>query len=248
MAIKWAQKNQVLAAELACSMAAQALKLPVPPGALVLAEKDQLPGLPLRVRGAGSDKLLCFGSELQWPDDMHVRPKDAEDAEEWVWDQVCGTNQGPAGGVWDELVVNSDRHFENLVFDGHKWWLIDHEETLPSVAKVMKNFANQVARQGVIDDRAAENSLAQQVLLRRPNDHKMEALPNNWSGQRTSLKWLADQARNWKTGVPQLDTVFEMTEVYIRGIDLRLPALALHLNKRLSKPEKPALWTSSKSN
>lgn len=247
MIIKWVPKKEVLAAELACSIAAQALKLPVPPGVLVLAQKDELPGLPPRVHGAGTDRLLCFGSELQWPDDTSARPKQADAAEEWVWQKVCDTSQGPAGGVWDELVVNSDRHCENLVFDGHSWWLIDHEQTLPSVAKVMKRFAEQVARQSVIEDRSKENTLAQQVILRRPGDHKMETLPLSWNGQRQRLGWLADQARHWSTGISEIDLVLMMTEIYLRGIDLRLPALALHLTKRLSKPESTSLWNSSNS-
>jgi hypothetical protein len=89
--IKWIKKKEALATELACSLAAQALKLPVPRGALVIADYEQLPGLPASVKGAATDKVLCFGSEYQWPDDTVARPKGLEAEEEWVWRQLCQT-------------------------------------------------------------------------------------------------------------------------------------------------------------
>ena len=243
--VKWASRNEVLAAELACALAARALRLQVPSGVLVLAEKSDLPGLPHRVRGAGTDRVLCFGSELQWPDDSLARPVQAAAAEEWIWQRLCDTPQGPSGGVWDELVANDDRHCDNVIFDGHRWWLIDHEFTLPSVAKVMKRFAETAMRQTVIDDRSKDNTLAGEMIKRRPHDHKMDDLPASWQGQRLRLRWLADQAQQWATGQAPVDTVLMMTHVYLRSIDLRLPALALHLQRRLARPESASLWNSS---
>lgn len=247
MVVKWNPRKEVLAAELACALAGQALRLRVPAGALVLAERRQLPELPNRVRGEPTDMVMCFGSELQWPDDMSARPKEAEAAEEWVWQRVCDTPEGPAGGAWDELVANDDRHCENVLFDGHRWWLIDHEYALPSVAKVMQRFADAIMRQSVIEEQAKENTLAAEVLRRRPNDHKMDLLPDNWNRLRQRLRWLADQSQHWAnfTGLAPLDTVLMMTHVYLRGIDLRLPALALHLGNRLARPQTTSLWSSS---
>ncbi|GEM_PF-1335303 len=242
--VKWTDKKEVIAAELACSLAARAFKLQVPAGVIVLAEKGDLPGLPLRVKGANTDLVICFGSELQWPDDTFARPSKSDAAEEWIWQRICDTAQGPAGGVWDELVANEDRHCQNVVFDGHRWWLIDHEHTLPAVAKVMRRFAEQVARQAVIEHAASKNALAAEVARRRPNDHQMENLPEVWTRARGRLQWLADQAQHWHTGWGHVDTILMMTHVYLRSIDLRLPALALHLERRLMKPEKASLWSS----
>lgn len=244
MVIKWVPKNEVLAAELACALAARALKLQVPPGALVLAEKVDLPDLPRRVTGATTDWVICYGSELQWPDDTVARPSQAPAVEEWTWQRLCDTPQGPAGGVWDELVANDDRHCENVVFDGSRWWLIDHEYSLPGVAKIMKRFAEQVARQSVVDEHAKVNILAQEVLRRRPNDHKMDTLPGSWQQFRQRLQWLADQAQHWQTGLAPVDTILMMTHIYLRSIDLRLPALALHLQQRLARPDPASLWNS----
>jgi hypothetical protein len=245
MIVKWVPKNETLAAELACSLAARALKLQIPPGFLILAEKADLPGLPNRVVGEANHLVICYGSELQWPDDTLMRPNDSDAAQDYVWRKICETTQGPIGGVWDELVVNDDRHHENVVWDGQRWWLIDHEYSLPSVAKAMKKFTDQILRQGVIDDVAKQNTLVIETMRRRPVDHKMEALPLSWQGYRQRLNWLADQARQWRTGLSPVDTVLMMTEFYLRGIDLRLPALALHLHQRMSKPTTSSLWNST---
>ena len=85
LCIKWIRQKEALATELACSLAAQALKLQVPRGALVIADREQLPGLPASVKGARTDKVLCFGSEYQWPDDTLARPTGLAAEEEWVW-------------------------------------------------------------------------------------------------------------------------------------------------------------------
>ena len=247
LVFKWSAKPAVLAAELACALAARALRLQVPVGVLVLAQKDQLPGLPARVRGKETDVVICFGSELQWPDDTLARPTGEEAAAEWTWQKLCDTPQGPAGGVWDELVANDDRHSNNAVFDGNRWWLIDHEFAIAPLAKVMTRFAEQVTRQSVIEHRAPVNILADQVLQRRRNDHKMEQLPAAWSTLRNRLQWIITQAQQWRTPHEQLNTVLMMTEIYLRSIDLRLPALALHLQRRMRIPESTALWTSSNS-
>lgn len=246
MVVKFLSKPEALATELACTLAARALKLQVPNGTLVLAERGQLPGLPNRVQGAPTDLVLCFGSELQWPDDTTARPKQADAAEEWIWNKLCATHQGPAGGVWDELLANTDRHCENVVFDGNRWWLIDHEDALSSVAKVMKQFTDSGARQRVIEQRGKINTLAMEVLRRRPSDHRMEALPYNWQTLRSRLRWLADQSRKWdgSTGIGQVDNILFMTHIYLTGIDLRLPALASHLSQRMSRPQAESLWSS----
>lgn len=243
MIIKWIEKKELLAAELACSLAARAFKLDIPIGVLVLAEKDQLNGLPRRVTGHENDFLLCFGSEFQWPDDTIARPSDSDSAKEWVWNRICQTSQGSNGGVWDELIANEDRHSENVIFDGIRWWLIDHERAMTPLNKFMLKFAELAIRQTVIDHKAKTNPLMMEMVHRRPNDHKMEKLPNNLMQHRIRLRWIADQTKNWTTGISQVDTVLMMTEIYLRSIDIRLPALALHVRERISGPYRPPLWS-----
>ena len=108
----------------------------------------------------------------------------------------------------------------------------------------MKKFAEQSSRQAVAEYSSRSNQLAYEVLTRRA-DHKMESLPNSWHNLRQRLNWIAEQARKWKTGLPEVDTVFMMTHVYLSSIELRLPALSLHLSRRIQKPEKSLLWNSS---
>lgn len=245
MIVKWVEKKERLAAELACSLAARAFRIQVPAGVLVLAQKDQLQGLPRRVTGRDQDMVLCFGSEFQWPDDTLARPADTESAREWVWNRLCQSNQGAMGGVWDELVANEDRHTDNVVFDGVRWWLIDHEKTITPLNKLMMKFAESTIRQTVVEHRAPSNPIVAEMVNRRPADHKMEALPQSMLGLRASLQWLADQAQSWHTGIAEVDTVLMMTHIYLRSIDIRLPALALHLHERLAKPAPVALWSHS---
>lgn len=244
LCIKWVRQKEVLATELACALAAQALRLQVPRGVLVIADRDQLPGLPARVVGGPTDKVLCFGSELQWPDDMAARPVGREAVEEWVWQRLCESAQGPAGAVWDELIANEDRHFENVVFDGHRWWLIDHEFTLSPVAKAMKNFTEPGVRQALVNFQPSGNTLAYEVVSRR-RDHNMQAVPSSLAASRQRLLWMASQAQHWKTGLAEVDTVLMMTWYYLTSIELRLPALSLHLASRIHNPTKPLKWTST---
>ncbi len=242
MIIKWVEKKEMLATEMACALAARALRLPVPVGVLVLGEKDQLHGLPIRVTTSEASSVICFGSEFHWPDDTIAIPEDTEAAQEWVWSRLCQSSQGSSGGVWDELIANEDRHHQNVVFDGIRWWFIDHEKTLTPLAKFMMQFAEATVRQTIVELQASSNPIASEMVFRRPTDHGMEALPKSLVNFRSRLRWLIDQATKWKTGVQDLDTIFMMTEFYLRSIDLRLPALSLHLSTRLSKPPIQSLW------
>ena len=244
LCIKWVKRKEVLATELACSLAAQALKLQVPRGVLVIADRDQLPGLPIRAGEGMGNRVLCFGSELQWPDDTLARPVGIKAVEDWVWRRLCETPQGPTGAVWDELIANEDRHFENVVFDGHRWWLIDHEFTLQPVAKAIRRFTESTVRAGVIDYCPPENTLAQEVLTRR-RDHNMPSVPQTMNASKQRLLWMVGQAQRWRTGIAEVDTVLMMAWYYLSSIELRLPALPLHLDRRLHQPSEKLEWPPS---
>lgn len=244
MIVKWLPDQIKLMTELACAMAAQALKLPVPSGGLVLCPSDQLPELP---QGAGSGLLICFGSYLQFEDRGSAALMKNEDGAvaEFVWRQVCQSRTAGPGAAWDELVANGDRHCENLIFDGTKWWLFDHERALEPLSQVMRRFADQVVRQQVISHRAVRNNLAQELVARRPRDHRLDAEPNALVARRQRLRWMADAVGKWQTEDKALNEMFAICQVVLLSIDLRLPDLAQSLQQRLSIPSGDSLWTNS---
>lgn len=67
--IKWIEKKEVVATELACSLAGQAFKLQIPVGCIVLAEPSDLPTLPdtgdcIRSEDSYSDLVGTFEHQL----------------------------------------------------------------------------------------------------------------------------------------------------------------------------------------
>ena len=247
VALKWMSGGaHKLPVELACSLAAAELGLPVPRGVVVLAKGDQLPGLPGYAKPiAGTDDYLCYGSMHQWPDDSGVRQLDDASATESTWRHLCDSPGAAPGAAWDELAANADRHAGNLVFDGNKYWFIDHELALQPIAKAMRHFAEQAARHQLIDHRARANIVADQLTRRRPNDHGLLAQPQRFARIETRMKLLADRVQQWSTSNAAVDPNWPMTEIVLRGIALRLPALGLMLNQRLQTPDASSLWNSS---
>ncbi|MBB1161488.1 hypothetical protein [Aquariibacter albus] len=247
--VKWMNNQPKVAIELACALAAAELKLDVPRGVVVLAERDQLPGLPVRAKPLpNTQDFLCFGSVHQWPDDSAVRMLDDAAAEEHTWRRLCEMPAAAPGAAWDELVANADRHTGNLIFDGHRYWFIDHELALQPLAQVIRRWAVQANRQRVLEHRARGNELAAQLARRRPSDHGLQGQPAKFqkAGQRLGL--LADRMRQWHTGYPPVDDIWPMAEVVLRGIAARLEPLALMVNERLGVREGASLWNSSPPN
>lgn len=242
MIIKWMRNPVALATELACSLAGQALKLQVPAGRLVIADGSQLQGIPAEFE---SRRVICFGSQMQFPDDLPVFARSDEAAKEFVWSKLCDAPQGASGAGWDELVANEDRHHENVLFDGVRWWLFDHERALEPIAEVMRRYADLTVRQALIDYRVGRNQLASQMIQRRPRDHGLGDVPATLMAARKRMQWLVNAAQKWKTGDSEVDGTLNIAEVVLRSIDLRLPALALHLQARLQQPQGKSLWDST---
>ncbi len=234
--------------ELACALAAAEMQLPVPRGIVVLADRDQLPGLPASARPVpNGTEYLCFGSSHQWPDDSVTRLMDDEAAEEYVWQQMCKLPVAATGAAWDELAANPDRHVRNLIFDGKDYWFIDHEAALEPISKVMKQWAVKSVREGLLDFRARKNIVASQLQQRRPRDHGIEAQSASLARAQRKVEVVAYSVREWHTGRPHLDALWPLVEVALRGIALRLPALPLMVHDRLQLPNKTLLWNSSSS-
>lgn len=246
VALKWMSSTIKVALELACSLAANEMKLPVPRGVVVLAPRDQLPGLPAAAKPLpGTDDMLCFGSAFHFPDDTAARLLNDDAAvEEYTWRRLCDSRHAASSAAWDELAANADRHTGNLVFDGDRYWLIDHELALEPINRLMRRFAQTVARQQLLEHRARENAIAQQLAHRRASDHGMLSQANRLARAEKQLKLLADSVRDWRTGQTAVDAVWPMTEVALRSIALRLPALAHLLSLRLGRPDAESLWST----
>jgi hypothetical protein len=234
--------------ELACSMAGQLLPIPIPKGVVVLAERDQLPGLSGAAKPMpGSSLFLCFGSVHQWPDDTIARMlNDDAAADEFTWRQLCESGSAAPGAAWDELAANADRHTGNLVFDGAKYWFIDHELALQPIARMMRSFTAPSSRDRLLAYRSPANIVAGELVRRQPRNHELMSQPGRFTREEKHLKLLADKVRTWRTDYRFIDeSVWPMTEVVLRGIALRLPALALMLGERLRLPNPDSLWNSS---
>lgn len=245
--LKAVPSREKLIIELACSLASGVLKLPVPRGMLALADPEDLPNPPAdALTLPGVPQLPCFASVLRWPDDTAERALDDDSSiTEYLWHRFCSTTTGAPSAAWDELVANADRHTGNFVFDGTRYWLIDHELSLRPIAEAMRQMTESETRQRVLSHKAERNQVAYQMLQRRPNDHGMLLQPRHFEGKAKALELFAAKMSQWRTGIPALDDLLSDTETVLRGIILRLPALSLQLNERLSKPGGPLLWTTS---
>lgn len=242
--LKWMPSRVKIAVELGCSLAACALGLQVPRGMLVLAHPGDLMGLPSDASTLpGRADLLCFGSVLRWTDTARARDGDPQ-VDEYLWQRFCETATAAPGAAWDELIANADRHAGNFIFDGQRYWLIDHELALRPLADAIKRITDASVRSNIRDHRANGNQAATQLLNRRPSDHGMLAQPRSFESKTKTLELLAGRMARWRTGISGIDDVISDSETIVRGIILRLPALALQLGDRIKNPSSALLWTT----
>ncbi len=243
MVVKYLKGGQIpLCIELACALSAQVLKLPIPQPALVIAERDQLFGLPAHVTGSS---FLLIGSHYKKPDVLMAQMvNDNPAAEEFIWSRVCDSETGPKGAAWDELVVNADRHSENLLFDGSQWWLFDHDLALPKTPDYLRKGATREQRSMALTFQAQCNQLATQMVQRQPSSHGLAELARDLTKFRRELHALSGYAAKWRSDDLTLDGIFGVTAILIDKIALRLPALAEYISRRLANPDPPSLWTS----
>lgn len=243
MVIKLLKEGQIpLCIELACALAAQALKLPVPAPALVVAERADLGSLPDSIAGK---RFLLIGSHYKKTDALYTQMvSDHAAAEEFIWDRLCASDTGAKGAAWDELINNEDRHSENLLFDGQKWWLFDHDLALPKTKDYIKKEATHVTRQHALTFQAGCNDLAKQMLARRPSTHTLDSQAKELSKHKVDLWALSNYAKDWTSPDKTIKDIFQVTAILLDKIYRRLPALAQHLYTRMERPESSSLWTS----
>ncbi|MCM2544876.1 hypothetical protein ACVCIC_25260 [Burkholderia glumae] len=242
--VKYLPNAAQLDIELACGLASQVLKLPVPAPGLVIAEAADLPECPSSLQG---QKIVLFGSLFQTTDPIMARhSNEGESGEEHIWSSVCFDDTGRLGATWDELVANPDRHAQNLIFDGVKWWLFDHNLALSPVSKIYEALADPGSHRSVIEHTARVNRLLDQLIKRRPEDHGIEDEAAKFAKQVQRLKILAFEMGRWSVpGGPKISEIVRMAATIVGLIALRLEPLQLYVAQRLKKPSAEALWTES---
>jgi hypothetical protein len=240
MIVKWLDGHLALCVELACALAAQCLDLPVPAPGIIIAPREFLPGLPVSVLG---NEIMLVGSEYKTPDAFFARAATGNRAaEEFVWRKLCASVAGPAGAAWDELVANEDRHYQNALFDGSRWWLFDHDRALMSAGPFSKNPIDGNLRLELKNFRAKCNNLADQMVMRHRTSHEISAQPIEFERHRAALSLLVDAARKWTHADPRIQGIFDSTAILLEAVELRLPALALHIQARIAQPSAEDLW------
>lgn len=240
MIVKRVPSQIQICIELACALAAQALLLPIPAPGLVIAERQDLPGLP---ETEGGNEVLLVGSMYKNPDALFAKVVEGDPAaDELVWNRLCSSPAGAQGAAWDELVVNADRHSQNALFDGAQWWLFDHDLALPKASDFIR--LEQQERTAVLDFTARCNLLAEQMLSRRPSDHGMHLQPDEFARRRRSLTVMVDLSTGWTHENNTIASLLQITAHLLSMINLRLPSLGLHLQRRLNQPNANDLWTS----
>jgi len=240
--VKYLPKATQLDIELACGLASQVLKLPVPMPGLVIADSEDLPGRPASIK---DPQVVLFGSLYQPPDPFLERQSNGGAVgEEHIWSRVCFDDTGKSGAAWDELVANPDRHAQNLIFDGMKWWLFDHNLALAPVSKIYATIAEPSAQRSIVAHTAKINQLLDQLLRRRPDDHGIEAEAARLSKHVQRLKILALEMNRWQVpGGPKIANIVKMAALIVDLIALRLEPLQLYVAQRLQKPSAEGLWT-----
>lgn len=242
MILKFLWEGKIaLCIELACALAAQALQQSVPMPALVICDSSDLPGIPNHISG----NQLLIGSHHKQVDALYTQIiQDNDAADEFIWDRVCSADVGAKGASWDELVANSDRHCENLLFDGKKWWLFDHDQALPRAREFISSKTTQEEKREALLFRAKCNQLAEQMLKRRPNNHDLTKQASEFNRYKIQLWELKSFAKNWESQIPEIQEIYEITYRLIDKIYTRLPSLELYLDQRISAPDANSLWTS----
>ncbi|BAN25205.1 putative uncharacterized protein [Caballeronia insecticola] len=187
---------------------------------------------------------MLFGSVFQPPDPFFAqRIEDNPLAVDYIWQKVCDDEVAPKGAAWDELVANPDRHAQNLLFDGGKWWLFDHNLALQPLAKLYTKVEQQSAQQAIVEHVARVNQLLAELCRRNRNSRETLTEAEQMTRHSKRLALLAHAMRRWEVDVKIAPTI-TMAALIVDLIALRLQPLALYLAKRLEIPSQDSLWSS----
>jgi len=239
MIVKALRSPVTLAVEVACGLAAKELRLNVPHSGLVIAHRDQIPGIDDEHIG---ERVLLAGSHYQRPDALFAEAvADSPAAEELIWSKVCESPVARQGAAWDELIANPDRHCENVLFDGSTWWLFDHDQALPPAATYASSENDAEARNHAIAYSAKENLLAAELMRRYRGQYEViQTHTKKMTDAGKRLQALARFSRDWTHPDAEIRAVLELVGIVLGLIHLRLPALAEKLHLRLGPGTPPA--------
>lgn len=230
-----------LPVEMACTLVAGALGNDVPMPCLVQARAQDLPGLPQQPAGQGD--LLMFGCTYIQQDRFFEQLSTLADStlDGAVWNHFCGDAPKAAkAAALDELITNWDRHPRNLRFDGTRWWLIDHDNSL-------RETEGKVLSEMEAGFKAHTNWVAGQLLERRRADHGMpDAARLAAARQQQILALSAKITTQWRNNDPRVSNIWQHTADLVNLISRRLPMLQALLGERIGAQTAPSLqWPST---
>ena len=230
-----------LPVELACSTVAAALGNDVPAPCLVRARSADLPDLPQHL--LETDELLLFGCSYLTQDSFFEQLATSQDStlDGAVWNSFCSDAPMAAkAAALDELIANWDRHSRNMRFDGKKWWLFDHDNSL------LQTRGQDI---GAMDAtfKGHKNLVAGELLQRRPNDHKMPDAARLAAEKRQLVQTVGTRATfAWAHDDPKVMTLWRKTAALIDLLIRRLPMLQEMLGARIGSTTPTSLqWTPS---
>lgn len=230
-----------LPVELACALVAGALGNDVPMPCLVLARSQDLPGLPQQAADEG--ELLLFGSTYIKQDRFFEQLSTLADStlDSAVWNHFCSDAPKAAkAAALDELISNWDRHPRNLRFDGKRWWLIDHDNSL-------RETEGKVLSEMEAGFKAHNNWVAGQLLERRRADHGMpDAARLAATRQRQILELSAKISTQWRNQDARVHNIWQHTADLVNLLSRRLPMLQTLLGERIGTENPTSLqWSQT---
>lgn len=229
-----------LPVEMACTLVGAVLGSDVPKPCLVKVDPADLPGLATADSTGG--ELLLFGCTFIEQDSFFEQLATLEDStlNGAVWNSFCSDAPKAAkAAALDELITNYDRHPRNLRFDGTRWWLIDHDNSLLQThGKDVRSMSPEF--------KAHKNQVAAQLLDRRRHDHDMpDAARLHASKQRQVLELAARVGTTWRNADPRVAAIWKHTADLIELMSRRLPMLQAMLGARIGATVPTDLtWTT----
>jgi hypothetical protein len=89
------------------------------------------------------------------------------------------------------------------------------------------------------------NLLAEKTVERHQQNHGIDAQPAAFEKHKAKLALLTASVKKWEHSEPRINEIYVTTGILLSAIELRLPALAQHIQARIKKPgAEELLWES----
>lgn len=141
-------------------------------------------------------------------------------------------------------MANPDRHAQNLLFDGVKWWLFDHNLALQPLSDLYTSIGEASAQRKVVDHIARVNQILSQLKIRHSGNEDILKEADRLAKQAKKLTLLAIEMRKWKLDA-RIAPIMMIAATIVDLIALRLKPLGMYLEQRLETPTANNLWSSS---